>query len=212
MIKKIIIIGARGFGREIHDFIKNLNSFNYRYNVLGFLDDKADALDGFCGYAPIISSVEEYVPKKDEYFFCALGDAFAREMYTNIIKNKGGQLVSLIHPTSIINGNAVIGEGVLISAYSLVSSYVKIGDNTIIHPFCDLGHDTEIADNCTIESYSFFGGFSKVGHHTTIHTRSTILPHIVIGDNVSVGAGSVVIRNVKSGTSIFGVPAKKIEF
>ncbi len=211
-MKDIIIIGARGYGREIHDFIKHLNTYRNEYKIVGFLDDKSDALQGFDRYAPIISSVEEYLPQKNEVFFCALGDAFAREKYINIIKNKGGHFASLIHPTSIVNSNAIIGEGVVISAYSIVSSCVKIGNNTIVHPFCNLGHDTEVADNCTIESYCFFGGFSKIGHHTTIHTRSTILPHIIVGDNVSVGAGSVVIRNVKSNTSIFGVPAKKIEF
>ena len=56
------------------------------------------------------------------------------------------------------------------------------------------------------------GGFSRIGDNVTLHTRATILPHVKVGDNSIVGAGSVVLRNVKSNITVFGVPAKKISF
>ena len=40
--------------------------------------------------------------------------------------------------------------------------------------------------------------------------RSTIIAHKSVGENASVGAGSVVIRNVKDGVHVFGNPATKI--
>ena len=36
--------------------------------------------------------------------------------------------------------------------------------------------------------------------------------HIKVGNNSTVGAGAVVIRKVKDGDTVFGNPAKKIEF
>ena len=69
-----------------------------------------------------------------------------------------------------------------------------------------------IGKYCEVESYSFMGGFAKIGDNVTLHTRATILPHVKVGDNAVVGAGSVVLRNVKENITVFGVPAKKVEF
>jgi serine acetyltransferase len=55
-------------------------------------------------------------------------------------------------------------------------------------------------------------GFSVIADEATIYVRSTILDRIKIGQGATVGAGSVVLRNVKEGVSVFGNPAKKIEF
>ena len=56
------------------------------------------------------------------------------------------------------------------------------------------------------------GGGSCIGNHVTLHTRATILPHVKVGNSAIVGAGSIVLRNVKEGITVFGNPAKKVEF
>ena len=53
-------------------------------------------------------------------------------------------------------------------------------------------------------------GKIKVGDNVFIGARSIILPNVTIGDNCIIAAGSVVTKNVESGTIVGGVPAKKI--
>ncbi len=211
-MKNIIIIGARGYGREFYEGLKTYLQFGKEYVVKGFLDDKADAFCGFKGYAPILSSVENYEIKKSDIFICALGDVNAKEKYIEIIKNKGGSFLTLIHPTSIVFDKVELGEGVVIMPFCIISANVKIGKFSTIQPYSNIGHDSLIGDFCSIESFSFLGGFSQLGNYVTLHTRSTIMPHLKIGDNSIVGAGSVVLKNVKQNTTVFGVPAKKIEY
>ena len=211
-MKNLIIIGARGFGREYCNSLKLYENYGKEFIIKGFLDDKVEALDVFSGYPPILSSVEEYEIEEDDIFTCALGDPIYRKKYVNIVKQKGGAFMTLIDSKSIIHPDAQIGEGVMISAFCSISANVTIGDFSTVQPFCNFGHDAIVASFCAIESYSFMGGFSSIGNNVTLHTRSTILPHIKVGDNSIVGAGSVVLRNVKSNTTVFGVPAKKIDF
>lgn len=45
----------------------------------------------------------------------------------------------------------------------------------------------------------------------TIGAAANILPHIVIGKNAIVGAGSVVTKNVPEGKVVMGVPARVIK-
>lgn len=211
-MKKLIIIGARGFGREYYNGLKLREDYGKDFIIKGFLDDKSDALDSFENYAPILNSVEDYSIEPDDVFTCALGDPIYRKKYVDIIKEKGGTFFSIISSKSIIHPNAQIGEGVMISAFCNISSNTVIGDFTTIQPYCNIGHDAVIGAFCALESYSFMGGFSKIGDNVTLHTRATVLPHVQVGNKAIVGAGSVVLRNVKEETTVFGVPAKKIYF
>lgn len=211
-MKNLVIIGARGFGREYYNGLKLRKDYGKTFVIKGFLDDKYDALSSFEGYAPILSSVEDYVIEPDDVFTCALGDPHCRKKYVNIIRERGGRFLTLINSKSIIHPNAQIGEGVMISAFCCISANVKIGDFTTIQHFCNIGHDVQIGSFCALESYTFMGGFSVIGNDVTLHTRATILPHVKVGEGAIVGAGSVVLRNVKAGMTVFGVPAKKVEF
>lgn len=213
-MKHLVIIGARGFGREVFGcFVESDDFVSGKVDVKGFLDDKADALNGLSGeWPPILGSVEDYEIESDDVFFCALGDSHWRKHYSEIIEKKGGHFINIIHRTSWISPNASIGEGCIIGSYSLISTNVIIGNHVIIQPFCNFGHDVSIGDYASIESYVFLGGYSSVGSLSTMHTKSSIIPHKSIGNECVVGIGSVVMRNFKDGTRVFGNPAKKMEF
>ena len=75
-MKNLLIIGARGFGREIYNSALESIGYNDSFIVKGFLDDKVNALDGYDGYPPIVDSVEHYQLAKDDVFICALGEVF----------------------------------------------------------------------------------------------------------------------------------------
>jgi sugar O-acyltransferase (sialic acid O-acetyltransferase NeuD family) len=212
-MKHLLIIGARGFGREVYrTFVHEKSYISGEMDVKGFLDDKADALDGLDGnWPPIIGSVETYEIQEDDVFFCALGDPHWRKHYTDIILNKNGEFINIIHMTAMVSPYAKIGTGCFIGAFTTVSPNVTIGNQVMIQSYDDFGHDSVIGDYASIESYVFLGGCAKVGEFSTMHTKSSIIPHKSIGKECVVGFGSVVMRNFKDGTHVFGNPAKKMD-
>lgn len=209
-MRNLYIIGARGCGREVYNFFLKCKNSLVDVECVGFLDDKSNALDNFEGYPPIISSVEDYIPQKNDVFICALGDPKWVKYYTTIVEQKGGKFISLISPGASIGSNTKIGDGCIVPGWTVISCDVKIGRHVYFGVFSDIGHDVVIGDCCHLGSYTFIGGGACVGDSVTCHPRVNILPHIVIGDNSVLGAGSVVIRKVSTGTTVFGVPAKKI--
>ena len=54
------------------------------------------------------------------------------------------------------------------------------------------------------------GGYSVLESNVTLHSKATILPNKKVGYGSTVGAMSLVIRNVKPNTTVFGSPAKKL--
>ena len=213
-MKHLVVVGARGFGREIfRTFIHTESYISKEIDVKGFLDDKADALDGLKGeWPPIIGAVETYNIQEDDVFFCALGDSHWRKHYAELIYNKGGKFINIIHHTALVSPVATLGEGCFVGAYTTISPNVKIGKHVMIQAYDDFGHDAEIGDYASIESYVFLGGYAKVGKMATMHTKSSIIPHKSIGKECVVGFGSVVMRNFKDGVHVFGNPATKLDY
>ena len=210
-MKNLLIIGARGWGREVYNLLPDCIGYQTQFDVKGFLDDKTDALDGMPGYPPIIDSVEHYEPDTNDVFICALGDVKWKKYYSEMVLQKGGEFINLIHSTAKISRNTKIGFGCIITENVLISCEITIGNCVTFQAFATLGHDVRIGDYCHLGCRSFMGGYSELGNMTTIQTGSIILPHVKVGDNCTVGAGSVVIRKVKEGNTVFGNPAKRLD-
>jgi acetyltransferase-like isoleucine patch superfamily enzyme len=60
-------------------------------------------------------------------------------------------------------------------------------------------------DSSTIENW--IERKTKVGKNVRIGSNSTILP-VIIGDNVIIGAGSVVTKDIPDNFIVYGNPAK----
>jgi len=210
-MKNLLIIGARGYGREICDFAADCRGYETEFVIKGFLDDKSDALDNYPGYPPIINSVESYQPQRDDIFICALGEVKYKKKYCEMILSKGGKFTTLISKRAYVsNRNTTIGEGCIICPDSRIHCDVKIGDFVTVQPFAVIGHDVKVGNWCHINDYADCGGASTIGDEVTIHTHSFILPHFKVGNGATIGAGSIVLRNVKEGVVVFGNPAKPL--
>lgn len=211
-MKNLLIIGARGYGREIYNLAHDCIGYGTEFIIKGFLDDKADALDNYSGYAQILDSVEHYQIQKDDVFICALGDVKYKKKYVELILAKGGEFINLIHKTAYIERNTTIGKGCIICKHVVISCDIKIGDFVTFQAFTNIGHDAQIGSFCQLNAFSFMGGFSQIGNMVTLHTKAVIHPKVIVEDNSTVGVASVAIRRVKAGTTVYGNPAKKLEY
>lgn len=209
-MKHLVIIGARGWGREIFNILPDCIGYQTEFDVKGFLDDKADVLDGMDGYPQIIGSVEEYTPQPDDVFTCALGNSHWKKHYADIILAKNGEFINIVHKTAVIGRNTILGKGCIVVDNVGISCDIGIGDFVTFQSYSTVGHDVVIGDYCHLGCRSFMGGGAELGNLTTIQTGSIVLPHVKVGNSCMVGAGSVVIRRVKDGDTVFGNPAKRL--
>ncbi|MFV8440724.1 acetyltransferase [Flavobacterium sp. LB2P44] len=211
-MKNLIIIGARGYGREVYNLALQCEGYNKNYVIKGFLDDKLEALVGFENYPEIISNVESYEIQDGDIFTCALGSVKWKKYYVEMILSKRGIFINLIHPTLIFNSNVKMGNGLIIFMYSNISNDCSIGDFVTIQSFVGIGHDSKVGDWCHINAFSFMGGFAILEDQVCLNTRATVLPNVIVHEGATVGAASLVIKNVKANTTVFGIPATVLKF
>ena len=79
-----------------------------------------------------------------------------------------------------------------------------------------IGETAEVGDNVTLYQGVTLGGTGKekgkrhptIGNNVVIGTGAKILGSFKVGDNVKIGAGSVVNKSVPSDTTVVGIPGR----
>lgn len=117
-------------------------------------------------------------------------------------------------PEIIIGNDCCIGEYCHITAINkitigdglLTGRFVYIGDNA--HGGLSM-EEAEIPPACR---HLKSKGEIKIGRNVWIGDKVTILGGVTIGDNVIIGAGSIVTHDIPSNSMATGVPAKTIKY
>lgn len=212
MAKKLYIIGAGGAGREAADIFMRMTLNSSKELVLmGFLDDDASLIGKKINDIEVINSIENWVPKDDEYFVCAIANRVIRKRIITSYINKKARFINLIDPSSIISNSAIVGKGNIIYPNTVISSNVTIGNHIIINMNSIVGHDAKIKDNTIISSFCDVTGYVEIGHSTFLGSHVSIHPKVKIGNECQIGIGSIVFTDVKDGKKVFGYPAKKFD-
>ena len=101
-----------------------------------------------------------------------------------------------------IHPGATIGERFFIDH----ATGVVIGETAVI------GDDVTVYQGVTLGGVSFEKGkrHPTIGNRVVFGANSTVLGNITIGDDVRVGAGSVVIKDVPPNSTVVGVPGEII--
>lgn len=119
-----------------------------------------------------------------------------------------------------VGERTIVGRGVAIENDCKVGKKCKLETNAYITAYSELGDFVFVAPNvCTTndnylarskERYDKFKGVT-VKDGGRIGANATILPGIVIDEDGTVAAGSVVTKDVESGVVVAGTPARKLK-
>ncbi len=211
-MKDLYIVGAGGCGREVLNIIKDINRIRgQQWNVIGFLDDTEDPLAGKeCDFG-VVGTIRGFQPKENDVAVMAIASPQAKQVLVPVLKERGVQFETIIHPYADLGQFCSIGEGAVIYSGFGMTVNVHIGSFATLLS-CGLGHDVEIGNFCTISSWCNIMGGVKIGNGVFMGGNCAVAPHAVIEDGAYVGVGSVVLRKVRAGRRVFGNPAREMDF
>lgn len=201
MNKELIIIGAGGHGLVVADIAKQNG-----YQKIAFLDDNKEKVYDY----PIIGNSSEAVKYRDSDFFVAIGNNSVREHFVTALEEKDINVISLIHPSSIIAGDVVIGNGTVIMAGAVVNCKSKIGKGVILNTGCTVDHENIIGDYVHLSPGCHTSGQVVIQKETWLGTGSIVINNVEICERCMIGAGCVVISDLSQPGMYVGVPARRI--
>ena len=214
MLKKIVLIGAGGFGREVAiSIIGMINWYEPTYELLGFLDDGIQFQPGMkiYGYPWLGNRYWILDHMSDVYCTCTVGNpALKREIQSELTK-KGVRFETLIEKTAYVAPYSRLGSGCVLYGGVKVSVNCNIGDGVLLNDGVKLGHDVTIGDYTSVMPDTGISGGCHIGNEVEIGGHAFIIPGKKVGDNSTIAAGSIVFSNVKAGTTVLGNPAKRMK-
>jgi acetyltransferase-like isoleucine patch superfamily enzyme len=133
-----------------------------------------------------------------------------------------GENVKVVEPVNLygcmIGSNTFIGPFVEIQKDVMIGANCKIQSHSFICELVTIGNDCFIGHGVMFINDLFAGGgpargdkskwkSTNIGNHVSIGSNATILP-VSICDNVVIGAGAVVTKNINKPGTYLGNPAR----
>ena len=144
-----------------------------------------------------------------------------KEKKSKIRKVKSGKNCKIVQPVNLYE--CELGDNVFVGPFVEITKGVSIGNNTRISSHSFICPKVEIGKNCFIGHGVMFVNdkFSNskinfeeenwlkttIGNNVLIGSNATILP-VKICENVTIGAGSVVTKDISIPGTYMGNPAK----
>lgn len=209
-MKKICIVGTGGFSREILCLLTDLGEYD---NVAAFMEpeflfkdmNKNQRIMG----KPIMSMSS--FDSKTQKAVIGTGNSKIRQKVVEEQLAKDTEYPTIIHPNAIVSKWAKIGKGSIICAGTVITSQINIGDFAQLNLGTTIGHDCVIGDYFTTAPGVNISGICNFGQHVYFGTSSATRQGVNICDNVVIGMGAMVIKNIKESGTYIGMPAKKLQ-
>ena len=213
MNRRFVLWGSSGQAKVLAD-------------IIYLMGDQVVALFDNCNVRSVVSGVPLIIGEqgfrewadsqniKDEMIFglAAIGGdhGLDRLFIHTLFREYGINIPMLSHPSAVISQSALLGAGSQVLSQANISAGATLGEACIVNSNASIDHECRIEDGVHIGPGATLCGCVTVGRNAFIGAGAVILPRITIGNDSIVGAGSVVIKNVPSGFTVVGNPAKFI--
>ena len=171
--KKLLILGAGGFGQSIAEVAELLG----KWESINFVDDRWPKQQQIGCYT-IISNIQSLKNLNNHNFeaIIAVGNSQIRKKWQQLLLDLSIPMTTIIHPQAVIAPSAKIGQGVSIMAGCVIGANTIIQDGVILNIGTLLDHDV------IIEAFSHLSVGVKVAGGKTITASSflgigTIISH-----------------------------------
>lgn len=209
---KAIIVGAGTYGEVYSVYITE----DHKYELICFVDDDTSKHGKIVNGHKVLGNVEyleSFEDKNNISVFVSIGDNDVRCRILNYCRTIGFKTPTFIHKSCTIHETVKIGQTVYILPSTSIMPFAQLGDNVMISMGVNIAHHSIIGNSSFVSQGANIGASIKIGDRSFIGIASTIMTGISeVGENVTVGAGAVVIRNVPSNAVLAGVPAKIIKY
>lgn len=194
------IIGAGGMGREVAEYLSDLDgAFQFAVQAEYLTSNEVDGIR--------VCSLEEIA--EEDQIVIAIGKPTARFNIASELKSYS--YFSVIHKTSVISPTAQLGSGIIVAPGVVVSAACKIGNHVILNYNCTLGHDVQLGDFVSIYPGAAISGNVRLGSRVLIGANASIREGVQLVDDVTIGMGAVVLNSINEPGVYVGNPLRKID-
>lgn len=205
--RDLYIYGSGGLGREILSLANHVGGWTFR----GFIDDTPSKQLAYDNVFPFDHLCKQASRGVVDLLIGVADVKGKREIVHKTQKIENVNFPNLVSPLAYIDPSSKIGEGTIISHFCFISCDVKIGSFCFFNVSCSVGHDSTVGNYFSGMPGTAISGNVLVGERVFMGSKSFILQGKSVGDNVMIGVGGNVLRNISSGSRIYAPKSIKID-
>ena len=207
-MQRIIIVCAGGHGRVVADILTCLATSGAKLSTAGFVDDTPALIGTRVAGLPVLGPLDSLPKHSCDAIVVALGDNAVRRRLCDRFVAAGAQLVPVVHPRAVVAKTANVGAGAVVCAGAIVQPGASIGRGAIVNTSASVDHDSRIGDFAHVAPGARIGAHVTVGDETLIALAASVVAGRTIGARSIVGAGSLVLNDLRDDVVAFGTPAR----
>lgn len=208
-MNNFVIVGAGGLGRELLGWIAGCRpEIRERFEVAAFVSEGNDA-GGLCQGIAVVQPDDWNAPPPR--FIIAIAEPAEKKRIALAMAARGWQPETFVHDSAAVGLLPRIGAGTAICPHCRISTDCEIGEHVLINSGSGVGHDAVVGSYSSLLGAVSVNGNVTVGEGVLLGAGSMIYPGKKVGDWAKIGLGSVVLRNVPPGATVFGNPAQRVD-
>lgn len=217
MSKRIVIIGAGGFAREVRWLLEDITASvsDEDYAFLGYVVSDLQSLGPHDSADDVLGDYSWLAAHGDEVDGLAMGIGspaaklkVAAELDAVV---PGMDWPVLIHPTvQLQRASCTFGRGVVLCAGVIGTVQLQFHDFAMVNLACTIGHEAVLGAGCVLNPTVNISGGVELERGVLVGTGAQILQYVKVGRHATVGAGACVTKHVEPETVVVGMPAKPL--
>lgn len=179
------------------------------FQVEGFVDDGVSVGTRVLGL-PVLGDTAWLLSQPPRTVALGIGSNRRREELAAQVESAGHALGVFVHATAWISPSAMLAAGTVAMARVVVNAEARVGRGVILNTACVVEHECVVGPFAHLSPSATLGGGATVGTRTHVGIGATVLHLAHLGDDCVVGGGAVVLKELASGLTAVGVPARPL--
>ena len=206
-MRNLYIVGAGGFGREMETHLERIPESQRSWRIAGYLDDNPAALDGYPSDFRIVGRLLDFPFQSADLAIIAIATPGEKKKVFEDLRGRV-ELLTFVSPEAIIGKFIKMGAGCIIGPHVIIGPNVVLGDAVFINSGSLVGHDVRIGSFSSFMANDNIAGKCRIGEAAYFASTVTVIPGCSVCDGAFIGAGSIVVGNIKERRTVFGNPAR----
>jgi sugar O-acyltransferase (sialic acid O-acetyltransferase NeuD family) len=211
--KRIVVIGAGGFAREVKWLISDINRTRLQYEFVGYIVSDLSKLDEHDSQDEVQGDLGWLEKGLVDAVALGIGNPAVRLRISAEVESRFPHLEwpQLVHPSVQMEfSSAKLEKGIILCAGTIGTVNVTVESFALVNLACTLGHESRIGRGSVLNPTVNISGGVIIEEGVLVGTGAQILQYVRIGAGSTLGAGGVANKDIPAGTTAVGVPAKPL--
>lgn len=189
-----------------------INEQQHRWDRIVLLDDDPATHGRVILDVPVIGPItqlHEVDPAESEAVNLVARTTTGRMLVAGKIAASGVPFAPLVHPGVDTRG-VTLPQDIVVYQNATLGPEVRIEDGTVVFMGAIVGHESHVAGYCVVAANAVLNARVVLEEGVYIGSNASVLPEVRIGAWSTVGAASMVSRDIPAGATVLGVPGKAL--